>query len=68
MKYFNYHAKAKSLIKNGKLTGYSFKKEYRGIKPVLLLYFNDIKYPVMPIREHKFSEYIELLPKDKEIK
>ena len=61
MAYFNYHAKAKFLIKNGKLIGYYFTENYRGIKPALVLLFNDDKHPVMPIREHKFSEYLNIL-------
>lgn len=61
MAYFNYHAKIKELIKCGKLVGYSFVDDYHGISPALLLFFDDIKHPVMPIREHRFAEYINLL-------
>lgn len=61
MPYFNYHAKAKSLIKDGKLRGYIFVEEYNGISPALILFFDDIKRPIMPIREHRFSEYLDLL-------
>ena len=57
--YFNYHAKAKKLIRQGHCIGYKFVKDYRKIKPCLLLYFDDES--VMPIREHKFAEYRYLL-------
>lgn len=61
MAYFNYHATVKRLIKDQKLKGFSFVKEYNGISPALLLFFDDVKHPVMPIREHRFKEYIELI-------
>ena len=59
--YFNYHAKAKKLIKDGKLKGYRFASEYNGIKDVLLLIFDDGKHPVMPIRRPRWREYFEIL-------
>ena len=65
MPYFNYHATAKKLINEGKLIEYRFVKRYRNISPALVLVFDDAKHPVMPIREHRFKEYILLLPKDK---
>ena len=61
MGYFNYHATAKKLIKDGKLVEYRFVSEYNGIKDVLLLIFNDEKHPIMPIRRHKWDEYIKIL-------
>ena len=61
MPYFNYHATAKRLIREGRLTGFRFVPEYRGISPALLLFFDDPRHPVMPIREHRFSEYLTLL-------
>lgn len=61
MPYFNYHATAMRLIREGRLTGFRFAREYRGISPVLLLYFDDPHHPVMPIREHRFADYIPLL-------
>ena len=61
MEYFNYHATAKKLIKDGKLLDYKFVKEYNGIKDALLLFFDDQKHPVMPIRPAHFPEYFELL-------
>ncbi len=62
MPYFNYHAVAKSLIKSGKLTSYYFADSYRSISPALVLLFDDIKHPIMPIRKHKWEEYLPLLP------
>ena len=59
MAYFNYHAKVKRLIFEGKLTGYKFVDEYNGIRPALVLYFIDEK--PMPIRQHRWEEYIDIL-------
>lgn len=65
--YYNYHATAKKLISDGKLTGYYFTECHRGISPALVLLFDDPSHPVMPIREYRFDEYLPLLPKDKQI-
>ena len=54
--YFNYHAKVKKLIMEGKLVGYEFLDEYNGISPALLLYFDDHK--PMPIRDYMWEEYL----------
>ncbi len=61
MPYFNYHATAKRLIKEGKLTDFYFTKRYNAISPALVLVFDDFEHPVMPIREKKWSEYLQLL-------
>lgn len=61
MPYFNYHATAKRLIAEGKLTGYYITARYRGIVPALVLLFDDERHPVMPIREHRWEEYLPLL-------
>ncbi len=61
MKYFNYHAKAKKLILQGKLKSYEIVDEYNGIKPALILFFENNK--PMPIRIHKWEEYFELFEK-----
>lgn len=57
--YFNYHAKAKRLIIEGKLTGYKFVDDYNGIRPALVLYFKD-ENP-MPIRDYRWGEYVPML-------
>lgn len=62
MPYFNYHATAKKLIAEGKLMGYRFAEQYHGISPALLLFFDDIRHPIMPIRQHRWEEYLALLP------
>ncbi len=67
MPYFNYHAIAKSLISQDKLKGYYFTEKYNNISPALILIFNDIKHPVMPIRKHRWEEYLPLLPIEKKI-
>lgn len=61
MAYFNYHYTAKKLIKDGKLIDCYFTERHNQISPALVLVFNDKKHPVIPIREHKFSEYLDLL-------
>lgn len=57
--YFNYHAKAKRLIKELNLIDYQIVEEYNKIKPCLILLFKN--HPPMPIREHKFNEYLDLI-------
>ena len=59
--YFSYHAVARRLIAEGRLRGFRLVSEYRGIRPALLLFFDDARHPVMPIREHRFPEYLPLL-------
>ena len=61
MAYFNYHATAKRLIGEGKLTRYAVVEKYKNISPALLLFFDDARHPVMPIRAHRWEEYRELL-------
>ena len=61
MPYFNYHATAKHLILEGKLKHFYFCEEYNGIRPALVLIFDDARHPIMPIRQHKFAEYFDLL-------
>ena len=59
--YFNYHAKVKRLILEGRLTGYEFLDEYNGISPALLLYFDGAR--PMPIRDYMWEEYLPMLEK-----
>lgn len=67
MGYFSYHAVARRLIKEGKLAGYYFTDDYNGICPALVLLFDDVIHPVMPIREYRWEEYRELLSEKKEL-
>ena len=57
--YFNYHAKVKRLILEGRLCGYEFLDDYNGIKPALLLQFKGA--PSMPIRQHRWEEYLPFI-------
>ncbi len=57
--YFNYHAKVKRLIKEGKAIGFEFLENYNNISPCLLILFKDEK--AMPIRVDRFDEYLKLL-------
>ena len=67
MPYFNYHATAKRLISEGKLLGYCFVEKHRSISPALLLIFDDARHPLVPIRAHRWEEYMPLRPKDKRL-
>lgn len=55
MGYFNYHAKAKALINGGHLTSYEIVENWNGIKPALVLHFDNNRS--MPIRQHRLDEY-----------
>lgn len=68
MPYYNYHATARTLIEQGKLVGWYITEKHNAITPALVLLFDDFKHPVMPIREHRWNEYISILPVEKEIK
>ena len=57
--YFNYHAKVKRLIKEGKAISYDILDSYHGISPCLLIYFKNNQS--FPIRLEHFDEYIKLL-------
>jgi len=59
--YYNYHATAQRLIKENKLISFYFTKNHNGIRPALVLVFNDLKHPVMPIRKERWQEYFDLL-------
>lgn len=61
MAYFNYHAKAKNKIKEGKLERAEIVESYNKISPALVLHFNDGEK--MPIREYRWQEYFELINK-----
>lgn len=64
MSYYNYHAKAKALINGGHLTSYEIVENWNGIKPALVLHFDNNRS--MPIREHKWDEYFLILSERKE--
>ena len=59
MPYYNYHAKAQNLIKTGHCILAELVISYKKISPALLLYFDN--HRALPIREHKYNEYISLL-------
>jgi len=64
MTYFNYHAKAKRLIKENYCISCSIFSNYKNIKPAMVLYFSN--YKPMPIRDYMWNEYLPLL-KEKNI-
>jgi len=57
--YYNYHAQIKKMILEGRLIGYKFEDEYNGIKPALVLYFDNHK--PMPVIDYRREEYIPYL-------
>lgn len=65
MSYFSYHRTAKKLILENKLLYYYLTDDHNGIKPALVLVFNDNIHPIMPIRIDRFEEYSLILPKEK---
>lgn len=60
---YPYHNKIKQRIQNGELTGYEFVEKYKNISPCLLLFFNT-EPKIRPIREHRFLEYMKILPQN----
>ena len=63
MSYFNYHAMVKKMIDDGKLITYYFVDAYKDVSPALILIFNDPKRPVIPIRQHAWDKYLDLIEK-----
>ena len=61
MAYFSYHATAKKLIREGKLSHFYFTPCHNHIRPALVLVFRDEMHPVMPIRQCHWEEYLPLL-------
>lgn len=61
MGYFNYHAAAHRLIAQGRLSGFYYTRDHKGIGPALVLLFDDVRHPVMPIRPAHWPEYEALL-------
>lgn len=59
MAYFNYHAKAKNLIKTNHLMAVTIFDEYHHIYPAMVLYF-DVSKPI-PIREYMWIDYLSLI-------
>ena len=59
MAYYNYHAKAKKLIRDGSLIRYYIVSNYNGISPALILEFKN--HRPMPIREHRWGEYFDII-------
>ena len=57
---YPYHNKIKQRIKNGELVSFDFVEKYKNISPCLVLYFKTEPF-IRPIREHRFSEYRQLL-------
>lgn len=57
--YYNYHAKAKRLIREGHLVKFETVKEHNGITPALILYFDN--HGPIPIRKEKWAEYSQII-------
>ena len=57
--YFNYHAKAMRLIREGHCTHFELVERWNQIAPAMVLYFDN--EPPMPIREERWADYFELI-------
>ena len=57
--YFNYHGKAKKLIREGKLVAFVRFDRWGKIAPAFVLFFDS--HRPMPIREERVAEYVELI-------
>jgi len=57
--YYSYHAVAKRLIREGKLTEFRRVDRWGRISPAFVLFFTD--HRPMPIREHRVPEYAALI-------
>ena len=67
MAYDNYHGTIRRLLGEGKLLTWYFAARHNGIAPALVLVFDDIRHPCMPVREYRWHEYLPLLPPDKQV-
>ncbi|MBQ7712295.1 MAG: thermostable hemolysin delta-VPH [Clostridia bacterium] len=57
--YYNYHAVAKRLIREGKLVAFRRTERWGSIAPAFVLFFTD--HRPMPIREERVPEYVALI-------
>ena len=57
MGYYNYHAQAKKLISEGHLVKMEIVPKWNSISPALVLFFDN--HRPMPIREYRWSEYLQ---------
>lgn len=60
--YFNYHSKVKQVINDDVITKIEIVDNWNGISPAMVIHFKN--HSPMPIREHKWDEYIALLTQD----
>ncbi|WP_430818021.1 hypothetical protein [Carboxylicivirga marina] len=60
---YPYHNKIKQRIRNDELIAYQFVEVYNSISPCLLLFFST-EPVIRPIRQHRFDEYLLILPKE----
>lgn len=60
---YPYHNKAKKLIRDGHLTHWEIGVKWNQIDEALVLYFDN--HRPIPIRPHRYAEYIDLLTESK---
>lgn len=60
---YPYHNRIKQRIENGELLSWEFVESYNKISPCLLLHFST-EPKIRPIREHRFVEYLKILPEE----
>lgn len=60
--YFNYHHKVKKAIETDQITKIEIVDNWNGISPAMVIHFKN--NAPMPIREHKWDEYIKFIQND----
>ena len=59
MTYYNYHARAKNLLRSNHCIAITIFREYHHIRPALVLYFDN--HRPIPIREYMWHEYLPII-------
>ena len=57
--YYNYHAVAQRLIREGKLVGCQMVERWGKVAPAFVLFFEN--HRPMPIREERVAEYVDVI-------
>lgn len=57
--YFNYHSRVKQLIEEDEITKIEIVDNWNSISPAMVIHFKN--HNPMPIREHKWDEYITFI-------
>ena len=63
MSYFNYHAAAKRLIREGRLKGWYIAEHYNNTSPALVLVCDDIRHPVSNLYYNPYYAALQVTKK-----